>query len=151
MSVEPLSLQIWTPKNTIPSLRVNKFRGRKLQETVVINSNQTVPQVECVADGIRLGVLSDERVRVTADISGRQRKQYTGILSRFINMKCKVVRRTPRNGKQVVKIKCRQRRKPTLKLKAIKRTAPSGESCLFLNKKMTNLLNLIPSNYEIIP
>lgn len=84
MSVEPLSLQTWTPKNTIPSLRVNKFRGRKLQETVVINSNQTVPQVECVADGIRLGILSDEKVRVTADISGRQRKQYTGILSKFI-------------------------------------------------------------------
>lgn len=70
---------------------------------------------------------------------------------RFVNMKCKVVRRTPRNGKQVVKIKCRQRNKPTLKLKAIERTASSGESCLFLNKKMTNLLNLIPSNYEIIP
>lgn len=86
MSAEPLGLQTWTAKITFPSLRVNKFRGSKLQETVVISSNQTgtAPQVECLADGIRLGILSDQGVRVTADISGRQRKQYTGILSKFI-------------------------------------------------------------------
>lgn len=84
MSAEPLGLQTWTAKITFPSLRVNKFRGSKLQETVVISSNQTVPQVDCLADGIRLGILSDQGLRVTADISGRQRKQYTGILSKFI-------------------------------------------------------------------
>lgn len=151
MFAEPFSPQTGTSENTILSLKLNKFRGRKLQETFFINSSQSIPQVECEADGIRLDVTSSQGVRVMAAISGRQRKQYNGILSRFINMKCKVVKRISRKGKRVVKIKCRQRGKPILKLKAIEKTVPSGKSCLFLNKKMTNLLNLIPSKYETVP
>ncbi|XP_062582779.1 inter-alpha-trypsin inhibitor heavy chain H4-like [Saccostrea cucullata] len=134
------------------SLKVEKFKGKKIQETINVDAIKNFASLQCDMEGIKLDVEKDQhRLRVKAEIHGRQRKQYDGILSHFVNMKCKIVRQFSRKGKIMAKVKCRRRGRPTLKFKAIQKTSSSGDSCWFLNKRMVSSLNISPTNYEITP
>ncbi|XP_062595785.1 uncharacterized protein LOC134257156 [Saccostrea cucullata] len=137
---------------TFASLKVEKFRGKRMQETINVDVIKNLTNLQCDMDGITLDVEKDQHgLRLKAEMHGRQRKQYDGILSHFVNMKCKIVRQFSRKGKLMAKVKCRRRGRPTLKFKAIQKTSSSGDSCWFLNKRMVNSLNISPTNYEITP
>lgn len=66
----------------LSSAEIKMFKGRKVQKTYSIDAGQLSQNIQCNMDGINLDVSTNGGVHVKADIHGRQRKSYNGILGK---------------------------------------------------------------------